>query len=91
MAVSPQAEIPSQLGRSAVVTRATAGLGHETALALAKVGAEVILTGRDDWKGQSAEKISGGVSGVRPSYERLDLAGLASIADFSQRMPSRQS
>jgi NAD(P)-dependent dehydrogenase (short-subunit alcohol dehydrogenase family) len=56
MAGSAQAEIPSQLGRSAVVTRATGGLGYETALALAKAGAEVILTGRDDRKGQSAIK-----------------------------------
>jgi NAD(P)-dependent dehydrogenase (short-subunit alcohol dehydrogenase family) len=31
------------------------------------------------------------VSGARVSYERLDLASLASIADFSQRMHSRQS
>ena len=46
-----QAEIPSQLGRSAVVTGATGGLGYETALALAKAGAEVVLTGRDDRKG----------------------------------------
>jgi NAD(P)-dependent dehydrogenase (short-subunit alcohol dehydrogenase family) len=86
MAVSAQAKIPSRLGRSAVVTGATGGLGYETALALAKAGAEVILTGRDDRKGQSAiEKISREVSGARVSYEPLDLANLASIADFSQR------
>jgi NAD(P)-dependent dehydrogenase (short-subunit alcohol dehydrogenase family) len=42
MAGSAQAEIPSQLGRSAVVTGATGGLGYETALALAKAGAEVM-------------------------------------------------
>jgi hypothetical protein len=35
MAVSAQAEIPSQFGRSAVVTGATGGLGYEMALALA--------------------------------------------------------
>ena len=51
MAGSAQAEIPSQLGRSAVVTGATGGLGYETALALAKAGAEVILTGRDVGRG----------------------------------------
>src|SRR6266850_4234073 len=85
-------EIPSQLGRTAVVTGATGGLGYETAQALAKAGSEVILTGRDDRKGQSAiEKISREVTGARVSYEHLDLANLASIADFAQRMHARQS
>ena len=92
MASSARTEIPSQRGRSAVVTGATGGLGYETALALAKAGAEVILTGRDDRKGQSAiEEIRREVSGARVNYERLDLANLASIGDFSQRMHSRQS
>jgi NAD(P)-dependent dehydrogenase (short-subunit alcohol dehydrogenase family) len=92
MVVSAEAEIPPQSGRSAVVTGATGGLGYETALALARAGAEVILTGRDDRKGQSAiEKILREVSLARISYEPLDLANLASIADFSQRMKSRQS
>ena len=85
-------EIPSQVGRTAVVTGATGGLGYETTLALAKAGSEVILTGRDDRKGLSAiEKISREVTGARVSYEHLDLANLASIADFAQRMHARQS
>jgi NAD(P)-dependent dehydrogenase (short-subunit alcohol dehydrogenase family) len=92
MAGSTQAKIPSQLGRTAVVTGATGGLGYETALALAKAGSEVILTGRDDRKGQSAiEKISREVTGAKVSYEHLDLASLASVADFAQRMHARQS
>ena len=87
-----QGEIPSQLGRTAVVTGATGGLGYETALALAKAGAEVILTGRDDRKGQSAiEKIGHEVNGAKISYERLDLASLASVADFATRMQARPS
>jgi NAD(P)-dependent dehydrogenase (short-subunit alcohol dehydrogenase family) len=85
-------DIPSQLGRTAVVTGATSGLGYETALALAKAGSEVILTGRDDRKGQRAlEKISREVTGAKAAYERLDLASLASVADFAQRMQARQS
>src|SRR5882757_3079454 len=92
MAGSTQAGIPLQSGKTAVVTGATGGLGYETALALARAGAEVILTGRDDRKGQSAiEKISREVSGAGVSYQRLALANFASIADFSQRMHSRQS
>jgi NAD(P)-dependent dehydrogenase (short-subunit alcohol dehydrogenase family) len=91
VAGSTQSEIPSQLGRTAVVTGATGGLGYETALALARAGADVILTGRNDPKGQSAvEKISREVSGARVSYEQLDLASLASVADFAQRMGARQ-
>src|ERR1700674_2681732 len=85
-------EIPSQLGRTAVVTGATGGLGYETALALAKAGSEVILTGRDDRKGQSAiEKISREVTGAKVSYAHRDLASLPSVADFAQRMHVRQS
>ena len=69
---------------------ATGGLVCETAWALAKAGAEVILTGRDDRKGQSAiEKISREVSGAKIGYESLDLASLASIADFSRRTLTR--
>src|SRR5437588_194623 len=87
-----QVDIPSQLGRTAVVTGATGGLGYETALVLARAGAEVILTGRDDGKGQSAiEKIGHEVSGARIAFEPLDLASLASITDFAQRMQARQS
>ena len=92
MAGSTQGEIPSQRGRTAVVTGATGGLGYETALALARAGADVILTGRDDRKGKLAvEGISREATGARVSYERLDLASLASIAEFAQRMGARQS
>lgn len=92
MAGSTPGEIPSQLGRTAVVTGATGGLGYETALALARAGSEVILTGRDDRKGQAAvEKISNEVTGARVTYEPLDLASLTSIAGFAQRMQSRKS
>jgi NAD(P)-dependent dehydrogenase (short-subunit alcohol dehydrogenase family) len=90
--MATQAEIPSQLGKTAVVTGATGGLGYETVLALAKAGADTVLTGRDDRKGQSAlDKISREVIGARIRYEHLDLASLASIADFAQRMQVRQS
>jgi NAD(P)-dependent dehydrogenase (short-subunit alcohol dehydrogenase family) len=90
--MAKQAEIPSQLGKTAIVTGSTGGLGYETVLALAKAGAEIILTGRDDGKGQSAfEKISREVVGARIRYEPLDLASLASITDFAQRMQVRQS
>jgi len=89
--MATQAEIPSQLGKTAVVTGSTGGLGYETVLALARAGADIILAGRDDRKGQSAlDTISREVIGARIRYEHLDLASLASIADFAQRMQVRQ-
>ncbi len=92
MVGSAQGEIPSQLGRTAVVTGATSGLGYETALALAKADAEVVLTGRDDRKGHAAvERIGREAPGTKVSYERLDLASLASIANFAQRMHDRET
>ena len=92
MAGSIEAEIPSQVGRTAVVTGATGGLGYEAALALAKAGAEVILTGRDAGKGQSAiDRIGRDAIGANVSYEHLDLANLASIAEFADRMHARPS
>ena len=92
MAGPAQADIPSQRVRSAVVTGATGGLGYETALALARAGAEVVLTGRDLRKGRLAiEKIGRDAPAASVSFESLDLANLASIADFSQRMQSRES
>jgi len=64
--------------QTAVGHGATGGLGYETALALAKAGAEVILTGRDDQKGQSAiEKIDREVIGAKLSYEHLDLCAIS--------------
>ncbi len=80
------ADIPPQHGRTAVITGATGGLGYETALALAGAGAMVVLTGRNDAKGRDAiQKIRGQVPGARISYENLDLASLASVADFAER------
>ncbi len=85
-------DIPSQFGKTAIVTGATGGLGYETALALARAGADVILTGRDERKGQSAiEKIGREVLGAKIAFESLDLASLASIAAFAERMQARPS
>ena len=60
------AHIPSQRGRSAIVT-GTGGLGYETALALAKHGAEVILAGRNAAKGPSRLKESAAPF-LQPTY-----------------------
>jgi NAD(P)-dependent dehydrogenase (short-subunit alcohol dehydrogenase family) len=71
---------------AAVVTGATGGLGYETALALAGAGATVVLTGRNDLKGRHAlDGIRARFPDARIVYETLDLASLASVADFAGR------
>ncbi len=86
------ADIPSQNGRLAVITGATGGLGFETALALAGAGATVILTGRNDAKGRNAlERVRAHYPNTDISYERLDLASLASVAEFVGRFNARHA
>lgn len=80
------ADMPSQAGRSLVVT-GTGGLGFETALALARAGGDVILAGRDPAKGAEAmSRIRSAVPDAMVSFEALDLADLASVAAFGQRL-----
>src|ERR1700720_1964328 len=80
------ADIPPLNGKTAVITGATGGLGHETALALAAAGAMVVLTGRNDAKGRNAiRSISAQFPDAKVSYETLDLASLASVAEFAAR------
>jgi NAD(P)-dependent dehydrogenase (short-subunit alcohol dehydrogenase family) len=80
------ADIPSQSGRSAVVT-GTGGLGFETALALARAEAEVILAGRNAAKGEaSVARIRAAVPEANIRFAEVDLASLASVAAFARRL-----
>jgi NAD(P)-dependent dehydrogenase (short-subunit alcohol dehydrogenase family) len=82
-------DIPSQDGRLAIVT-GPGGLGYETALALARAGAQVILAGRSEAKGQAAtDTIRSLVPRANVIFEPLDLASLASVADFATRVAGR--
>lgn len=68
-------DIPDQKGRVAVVTGANSGLGFETARALARRGASVVLAVRDVAKGkQAAARMTG-----RVSVRELDLTSLESV------------
>jgi len=80
-------DIPSQVGKRAVVTGANSGLGYETVLALANAGAEVILAARSAQKGSEAlAKIRALSPQAQVRLELLDLSKLASVADFSSRL-----
>jgi NAD(P)-dependent dehydrogenase (short-subunit alcohol dehydrogenase family) len=80
-------DIPPQNGKLAVVTGATGGLGYETALALSRAGAEVLVTGRNADKGRAAiEGIQRAVPSAKARFAMLDLASLASIRAFAASM-----
>lgn len=73
------AQMPSQDGRTVIVTGANSGLGKATAAALAAAGAHVILACRDVAKGEAAADRMRGKVEVRA----LDLADLASVRRFA--------
>lgn len=80
-------DIPDLSGKLAIVTGATGGLGLETALQLARAGAEVILAGRNAEKGRAAVAlIHGQRADATVRFEMVDLASLASIATFADRV-----
>jgi NAD(P)-dependent dehydrogenase (short-subunit alcohol dehydrogenase family) len=78
----------SLAGRIAVVTGANCGVGRDTALQLARLGASVVLACRDVNRGQEAKlAIMNELSGVENVADkihvvRLDLSNLNSIEEF---------
>ena len=84
-------DIPSQRGRTAVVT-GTGGLGFQTALALARAGANVIIAGRNPSKGNVAvDRIRQDVPGARVEFGLVDLANLTSIRSFVEGLRSSRN
>ncbi|MGH3500916.1 MAG: SDR family NAD(P)-dependent oxidoreductase, partial [Nocardioidaceae bacterium] len=74
------ADIPTQAGRTYVVTGANSGLGLATTRVLADAGARVVLAVRDPARGREAAASIDGDTDVR----RLDLADLASVRAFAE-------
>jgi len=84
------AQIPSQHGRSAIVT-GTGGLGLEDALALARAGADVIIAGRNAQKGAEAVAyVRKDMPNASVRFEELDLARLTSVETFARRIAAQQ-
>lgn len=73
------ADIPSQAGRTVVVTGANSGLGLATTRALAAAGARVVMAVRDVARGEQAAATVDGDVEVR----QLDLADLDSVRAFA--------
>jgi NAD(P)-dependent dehydrogenase (short-subunit alcohol dehydrogenase family) len=80
------ADIPDQSGRVAVVTGANSGLGRVTSRELARAGARVIMTARDEGRGREAiEAVRADVPDAQVELASLDLADLSSVREFAQR------
>ncbi len=75
------ADLPDQSGRTVLITGPTlGGLGHHTALELARRGARVILAGRNPKKvEETVAAIRDEVADARLEALHLDLASLASV------------
>lgn len=82
-------DMAAQTGKLAVIT-GTGGLGFETARALARAGAEVVLAGRNPEKGVAAiAQIRAELPGAAMRFELCDLASLRSVADCAERLRAR--
>ena len=76
--------IPSQQGKLALITGGNSGIGYETALELARNGAEIILPARSLKKANNAiARICSQVPSAKITPAILDLASLASIRQFA--------
>jgi NAD(P)-dependent dehydrogenase (short-subunit alcohol dehydrogenase family) len=77
-------------GKCCLVTGANSGIGYETALALADLGAEVVLLCRNPERGETAaQQIREQTGNSRVSLEVVDVSDLASVRAVAARLSSR--
>ena len=83
-------DIPDQTGTLAVVTGANSGIGFGVSQRLAAAGAMVILAVRNTDKGnQAAQAMRATSPDAQVVVEQLDLASLASVEAFADRLLTR--
>jgi NAD(P)-dependent dehydrogenase (short-subunit alcohol dehydrogenase family) len=86
--------LPSDLdvdlsGRRCLVTGANSGIGYQAALALADLGAEVVLLCRSSARGEeAADRIRSQTGNPRVTVEPVDLSDLASVRAAAARLAS---
>src|SRR6266536_1315514 len=73
-------------GKTCVVTGATSGIGKATAVALARLGAQVVLVGRDRGRGEAAVAEVAAVSTSPPRLEIADLASMGQVRELGARL-----
>jgi dehydrogenase/reductase SDR family protein 12 len=76
-------------GKRCLVTGANSGIGYETALALADLGAEVVLLCRSPERGEEAvERVREQTGNSRVSLEVVDMSDLTSVRAAAVRLAS---
>jgi NAD(P)-dependent dehydrogenase (short-subunit alcohol dehydrogenase family) len=83
-------QLPSQGGRTIIVTGANTGLGYETTITLAKKGAKVIMACRNVSKANKAKKsIEKQVPKADLEVMEIDLSNLNSVRKFAQEFQEK--
>jgi NAD(P)-dependent dehydrogenase (short-subunit alcohol dehydrogenase family) len=86
--------VPSQEGRTAIVTGANAGIGLWTAVGLAKAGAHVVMLCRDARRGEEARRFVAAKAGRTPDLILADFTDLkrlhAAGTEIAARYPAIQ-
>jgi len=75
-------------GKVCVVTGATSGIGKAAATALARMGAQVVLVGRDRGRDEAAAAAIGANAAVPPKVEIADLASMEEVRALAGRLRS---
>ena len=77
-------------GKTCLVTGATTGIGKETAVALAGLGAALIIVARDPARGENAaSEIRQRVPGAQVGILTADLSSLAQVRRLAEEVASR--
>lgn len=80
------------VGKTALVTGATSGIGFHTALGLARDGAHVILGGRDEERARkSVEVIRRETEAPRIDYLLADMSSMAGVRSFAEQVLNQYS
>ena len=75
-------------GKVCVVTGATSGIGKAAAAALARLGGQVVLVGRDRGRAEAAAAEIGTADQVPPKVEIADLASMEQVRALAGRLAS---
>lgn len=76
-------------GKTVLITGGNSGIGKETAVGLAKLGAEVVFTSRDTTRGDAAAADIKQRAGRDVAWMPLDLASLESVRSFADEFLGR--